>query len=164
MVHPWNLRIVDLLDFPGGGAWKMGGLGASQVHHLKFRASNQKLAGPLLGRRPCCVWGLHREPCRPREKIRCLRHRDEGDTSPQNGSCGVTAGCCAVTQIEKRAYKEKMPNGENVALRRCTQHEVHAVSRLPIDPTRRDFSFSSLTLNAAWAARESCGLRACGGA
>ena len=31
--------------------------------------------------------------------------------------------------------------------------------RLPIEPRRRDFNFSCLPLNAARAARESCGLR-----
>jgi hypothetical protein len=34
--------------------------------------------------------------------------------------------------------------------------------RLPLEPRRRDFTFSCLILTAARAAREACGLRACG--
>jgi RHS repeat-associated protein len=34
-------------------------------------------------------------------KERCLRHRVEGDTSPPNGCCRATCGCCRVTTENK---------------------------------------------------------------
>lgn len=55
-----------------------------------------------------CSCGCCRNPAvlawsggwRVEAKLRCLRHRVEGDTSPQKGCCRATLGCCAGTIVE----------------------------------------------------------------
>ena len=43
------------------------------------------------------------ESCGDREKEHAASHRLEGDTSPQNGCCRATLGCCAGTTLESAA-------------------------------------------------------------
>jgi hypothetical protein len=66
-------------------------------------------------------------------------------------------GCCAVTQSPKPASKEKHAQGRTCLERGARCSRCTRMSRLPIDQTRRDFSFSCLPWSAAQAAHPVCG-------
>jgi len=110
---------------------------AVPVGRLAASAASFKFIGTASEKRHACAWA------------------GGGHVSPSR-ELWSNFGCCAVTQSPKPASKEKHALGRTCPERGARWPRCTRMSRLPIDQTRRDFSFSCLPSSAAQAVRPVC--------